>query len=367
MLLKPAKNEMAFAKVGLMGFAGSGKSFTAMLIAIGLWLFIKSKKPIAFLDTETGSDFLIERCRKAGIELLVAKSRTFADLMTFCHEAEGQCDIAIVDSISHIWNELQQSYMDRINEDRVKKKRDKITRLEFQHWQPIKREWGRFTDIFLTSKIHFIVCGRSGFEYDYQENEDGKKELFKSGTKMKAEGEMSYEPSLLIEMERVDVNPAYTSGKSRKGGSGKRTVANVAYVRKDRFDVMDGQTFENPTFETFLPHFKLLNLGGEHRVSEVEKKSTELFDGEGQDQYTRDKKAREITLEKIQNLLLIHHPGQSQEEKKKKLLLLKEFFRVDAWGELDKMDPRDLDTMYQDLKAHLEPRGNTRQPGEDAA
>jgi hypothetical protein len=355
-ILKPAKNEMAFAKVGLMGFAGSGKSYTAALIAIGLHKLIGSKKPISYLDTETGSDFLLGKFNGAKIDLLVSKSRTFADLMEFCKETAQACEIGIIDSISHIWNELQESYIDRINQDRVRKNREKITRLEFQHWQPIKREWGKFTDVFLTSKLHLIVCGRAGYEYDFAENEDGKKELQKTGTKMKAESEMSYEPSLLVEMERIDINPAFGSGRSRKGDRGARTVMNRAFIKKDRFDVLDGQTFDNPTFETFLPHFCLLNLGGDHRAIESQTKSSGLFDGEGNDQYQRDRKNRDILLEKIQNILLIHHSGQTQEEKKTRLLLVRKFFNVEAWGELERMDPAYLNDCYKELKEHLEPQ-----------
>jgi len=33
-------------------------------------------------------------------------------------------------------------------------------------------------------------------------------------------------------------------------------------VLKDRSTLLDGKTFRNPTFETFLPHIQLLNLGG---------------------------------------------------------------------------------------------------------
>ena len=50
-LLKKAKPEMAYLKAGIYGEAGSGKTFTSTLIAIGLHGHIKSDKPVAFLDT----------------------------------------------------------------------------------------------------------------------------------------------------------------------------------------------------------------------------------------------------------------------------------------------------------------------------
>jgi hypothetical protein len=41
------------------------------------------------------------------------------------------------------------------------------------------------------------------FEYDYDFNPDGTKDLIKTGTKLKAEGEFAFEPHLVVEMERV--------------------------------------------------------------------------------------------------------------------------------------------------------------------
>ena len=68
---------------------------------------------------------------------------------------------------------------------------------------------------------------------------------------MAAEKETGYEPSLLIEMEKVfnEVRGKYVRR---------------ATVIKDRFSQIDSKQFENPKFESFLPHIKMLNLGGEH-------------------------------------------------------------------------------------------------------
>ena len=149
-ILREATNEMAYAKVGVMGFAGSGKTRTATEMAIGLHKMIGSSKPVAFLDTETGSDFVLPLYKKAGVKLLVAKAKTFPALMEFMQEAQTAADIAIIDSITHIWKEIQQSYLDKINEDRKKKNLRKIYKLEFQHWNAIKPQWGKFTDLFLS-------------------------------------------------------------------------------------------------------------------------------------------------------------------------------------------------------------------------
>ena len=72
-MLRKAENKMAYAKVGIYGGAGSGKTRTATEIAIGLHKAIGSKKPIAAFDTEPAFGFVLPLFESAGIELLVAE------------------------------------------------------------------------------------------------------------------------------------------------------------------------------------------------------------------------------------------------------------------------------------------------------
>lgn len=355
-LLRKAENEMAFAKVGIMGFAGAGKTYTASLICIGLHKHIGSTKPVAFLDTETGSDFAVSLFRKAGVELLVAKTKSFPDLMTFMAEARESSDIAIIDSVSHIWAELQAGYLAKINEGRKQKNYSTITRLEFQHWGPIKAEWARFTSAFLTAPMHTIICGRAGYEYDYQQDDpEAKKELIKVGTKMKAEGEFAYEPSLLIEMEKVQSNPEVGLGsKRKKQAGGIRSVLNRAFIIKDRADLLDGQYIENPTFESFKPHFDFLNIGGVHRPTDTGASSSDLFDAQGQDDWTREKKAREKWMEEIQGLLTSKYPGQSADEKKQKVDLVYQFLGTRSWTAVEQMKYEAIKEGYEKMRKFLE-------------
>jgi hypothetical protein len=71
----------------------------------------------------------------------------------------------LIDSITHFWIELTESYM------RMKKR----SRLQFEDWAYLKTEWRRFTDLFVNSNLHIIVCGRAGFEYDYSTDEESGK------------------------------------------------------------------------------------------------------------------------------------------------------------------------------------------------
>ena len=133
MLFQPATNQAAYLKPGLFGFEGSGKTFTASLLGIGLHHHIKSQKPVAFFDTETGSDYVKPLFDKAKVPLVVYKSRALAQLGEATQEAEGAADIMILDSLTHVYNEVMGAY--------VKKKNDGTNYVRMPDWQPIKEAW----------------------------------------------------------------------------------------------------------------------------------------------------------------------------------------------------------------------------------
>jgi len=329
-LLQKAKPEMAFLKLGIYGEAGSGKTHTSSKVAIGLHKHIKDEKPIAFADTETGSDFVMPIFKKAKVELLVAKTRAFADLLTVVDEAEKNCSILIIDSITHFWNELLDSYQ----------KKHQISRITLRHWIPLKQMWREFTDQFINSKLHIIMAGRSAYIWDDVEDEEGVKELKKTGTKMRAETEMGYEPSLLVEMETVRTS-------ARAGAN----WIHRAWVIKDRFDVIDGKYFDNPGFESFLPHIESLNLGGKHRAIDQGRNSQEIFknDNKGEAKFRKMK----ILTEKVQNAIYRAYPGQVKEDKIGRLDLLKKAFDTDSWTAISSLRSEDLEVGLAILESEI--------------
>lgn len=364
-MLKKAENRMAYGKVGLYGDAGSGKTVTAALLAIGIHRYAKLTKPVAMFDTEPGASFIKPLFDAAGIQFLVYdESRALKDLLAFMDEAEQDCSIAIMDSITHTWRDVQVSFLRKINAGRKERSQKPIAKLEFHHWGPIKEEWGRYTNRFLHSKLHCIVCGRAGSIYEYQENDQGKKELITTGTKMATEKEMGYEPSLLIEMmKRHDVG----------------RIVNVAMVEKDRSMNYNGLEIPLPDktlkawrskpeempypFTRLVKHFETLNIGGEHFGSMQERDSTELFDHDGNDGWTAEQRQRAIWSEEVQGLLLKHLPGQTANEKKQKADLIEQFFNTRSWTKVESTQSDKLRVGYEALKAFMEAKP---EPGQSA-
>ncbi len=352
-LFKKAETTSAYLKAGLMGFAGSGKTYTATEIAIGLVKLMKAKnlpgadKPVFFIDTETGSDWQQPRFEAESIELQVLKSKSFADLAQAMKEAEGNASVLIIDSITAFWLEFTETYQ------RVKNRK---RGLEFQDWAYLKKEWrAKFTEPFVNSPLHVILCGRAGFEYEHYTDESGKKQIEKSGVKMKAEGELGFEPSLLVFMEREqDLD--------------KNKVMHVAHVYKDRrtdAKSLDGKSFKNPKFKDFLPHIEFLNLGGQQLGIDTTRSSAAIIETqEGRDQNSLQRK---IVIDEIESLLVSHYPSTGAADKKAKVDLIRKHFNA-AWTEIELIMPLfDLRAGYDALHRELEqsPSRYAQSPFED--
>ena len=175
-LFQSAESTTAFLKMGIMGKQGAGKSYTAAKVAVGLVNLLKEKqidyanKPVAFFDTETGSDWLIPMFKTAGIPLVVAKKKSFADLLAATKWAEQNASLFIIDSITHPWRELLESYM----------KTKQRSFLQIDDWGYLKGShgWQQFTDLYVNTKLHIIMCGRAGDDTEQYTDENGKRPVY---------------------------------------------------------------------------------------------------------------------------------------------------------------------------------------------
>lgn len=331
MALKKLENTMPFAKIGIQGFAGDGKSYTAALIAIGIHKVIKSDKPIAVFDTEEAFKALRQVFKDEGISVLIDNdNRSLAALNSVILECEkGAADILIIDSITHVYEEFLEAY-------RNSKYKNKHL-LEFQDWAIIKPKWKKeFSNRFVRSKLHIIFTGRSGFVYENEINEEtGKREIFKSGTKMKAENETAFEPDLLIDMQKMKVEKSVNN----------RSLKRVATVIKDRTTIIDGKEFENPTFEDFKPCIIALLDGKVTEVNPVliSDKFEELEDTSSLVKYRREK-----ALSNISGIFNYMKLGTSAEDKKFKAWMINKLFH----------EKYDLDVLSSERPEELESASN---------
>lgn len=316
-MFKKLENNRPFLKLALEGFAGDGKTFTASQIAIGVHKLIKSSKPIALFDTEKAFKALKWKFDEAGIETVVNDEERSLEALNqaikWCEE--GNADILIIDSITHVWEQFLQAYLNRPDKNGRPVKRN---RLEFQDWGVLKPTWKeKFSTPFVLAKCHIIFSGRAGYEYTDERNEDtGKREIFKSGIKMKAETETAFEPDILVLMEKkMDLL------------ADKKEVYREATVIKDRTTQIDGKVFKNPAFNDFYPAIKVLLDG---TLKEVHGANIPDTFEEFENKFSEIGKDRDILLAEIEGCFSLMGLGTGAADKQVKSWTLNQVYGVNS-------------------------------------
>jgi hypothetical protein len=224
---KPQAQKAAL-KMAMYGPAGSGKTFTALLVAEGL--AHQTGKRIAYVDTEYGTAFYGQAVAERGVhpeafdfDVLYTKSITQAlDAVRGLDQATH--GVLVIDSISHLWDAAIAAYTG---------KKTKVGGVPLHAWANIKRPYKEMMHLLLASPMHVLICGRQGNDFA----EDGDTgEMKNLGFKMRAEGETAYEPDVLLRLE------AHKPGK-------KGTLVPTAVVEKDRTGVLAGKTIAWPGFD----------------------------------------------------------------------------------------------------------------------
>jgi hypothetical protein len=236
---RKAKTEQAALKLGMYGLAGSGKTFTALLMAEGLAKI--SGKRIAYIDTERGTDFYCipvkdRSFHPEAFDFDALYTRSITEVLTEVKKLDpAKYAVVIVDSITHLWEAVRNAYAGKLT---------KAGTIPFHAWGGIKRPYKELINFLLNSPIHVIICGRQGNEFA---EDPETEELKRIGVKMKAEGETPYEPHILIQMEAVK-NPK------------DKQATITAYAEKDRSGVLAGKVIAWPNFDNMikplLPYLK---------------------------------------------------------------------------------------------------------------
>jgi len=344
-LFKPARENIASTfKAGVFGEAGSGKTYTMTSFAIGFLKDLKERdperaaKPIYFIDTENGSDFVLPRFEMEGFpDVRTLKTRAFTDLVPALQEAEKNGSILLIDSITHFWQELVEAYQ---------KKNNRRFGLNMQDWNVLKSTWSRFTTAYIASGCHVLMAGRAGFEYEFTVDEDsGKKEIEKSGVKMKAESGLAYEPNLMIYLQR----------QQEMDGKDVAKTWHTATVVKDRTSTIDGMIFKDPTYENIQPHVACLALGGFNNSVDTSRNSDVIIPKTtGKTDWQVDQEEKERILEEVVDVMQKHRPGQSAADKEGRAAMFEKHFGTRTFSRIQQMDLKTVRAARDALWLELE-------------
>jgi len=353
-IMKPAIQDNAFFKCACRGLSGSGKSWFALNVSIGLWDRLGRKNPIFYLDTENALSYILPHYEHLGIKVFELRSRSFRDLKQFWQEANEAKAITIIDSVTHLNDDMVNTYLD----DKNKK------RLAVWDWNPLKKDWRKnVLEHISNDPIHLIVCGRLSDIFKPVEI-DGSTVIAAVDSKMTAEKNTEYEPSLTVEMERYTLSNDEINERARaiKESKPVKDIVKAANYRltiiKDRTNTLSGMyEFEpqqnrwvepnNPIWTAIAPHIEALKLGGEYKGMDTTRTSAGMF-GKPDESWAEAERQKTILLEEIEAEMKSRF-GQSKDDKTAGIALLKDVFGTASWTAIQSMDLKVLQVAHDKI------------------
>jgi len=198
MQLRQSERKQAKIKMALQGSAGSGKTYSSLLLAKGLTNGDLSK--VAIIDTENGSADLYSHLGNYNVLTLPPPftPENYIKAIDLC-EKSGM-EVIILDSISHCWDELLDFH-------------SKLAGNSFTNWAKVTPRQKSFVDKILQTNAHVIATMRTKQDYVLNQK-DGKFIPEKVGLKSVQRDGLDYEFTLVFD---VDIKHFAVSSKDRTG------------------------------------------------------------------------------------------------------------------------------------------------------
>lgn len=198
MEIRKSERKKAKIKLALQGSAGSGKTYSSLLLAKGLAEGNFNK--IAIIDTENKSADLYAHLGDYNVLSLTPPFTPdkYVKAIEVCEKAN--IEVIIIDSISHCWEYLLDYH-------------SKMSGNSFTNWAKIKPLERVFLNKILQSPSHIIATMRTKQDYVLQQK-DGKYIPEKVGLKSISRDGTDYEFTLVFD---IDIKHFASSSKDRTG------------------------------------------------------------------------------------------------------------------------------------------------------
>jgi hypothetical protein len=198
MQLRQSERKRAKIKMALQGSAGSGKTYSSLLLAQGLTNGDFTK--IAIIDTENGSADLYAHLGQYNVLTLTPPFTpdNYIKAIDVCERAG--IEAIIIDSISHCWDFLLDYHAS-------------LAGNSFTNWAKITPLQKAFTDKILQCDAHVIATMRTKQDYVLNQK-DGKYIPEKVGLKAVQKDGLDYEFTVVFD---IDIKHFAVSSKDRTG------------------------------------------------------------------------------------------------------------------------------------------------------
>lgn len=198
MQLRQSERRKAKIKMALQGSAGSGKTYSSLLLAKGLTNGNLSK--VAIIDTENGSADLYANLGNYNVLSLTPPftPENYIKAIEVCENAG--MEVIILDSISQSWEELLDYH-------------SSLAGNSFTNWAKVTPRQNAFIDKILQCNAHVIATMRTKQDYVLNQK-DGKFIPEKVGLKAVQRNDLDYEFTIVFD---VDIKHFAVSSKDRTG------------------------------------------------------------------------------------------------------------------------------------------------------
>lgn len=245
MNFEKAKKKKAKLRLGIAGPAGSGKSYSALLVARGL---TNSWDKIAVIDTENNSADLYADLGEYSVLTLSAPYKPEKYVQAIEEAEKEGFEVIIIDSLSHAWAG-EGGLLDIHG-----KLTDSGKANSFSAWRTVTPMHNALVEAILSCKCHVICNLRSKTDYIQQSNEKGKTEVKRIGMAPVFREGFEYEMTVFLELSHD----------------------HYASVTKDRTALLDGQLFK-PTVEIGEKLLAWLEKGAELDNSPIIQPQEEVY------------------------------------------------------------------------------------------
>lgn len=187
-MFRKAIKKKAKLRLGVVGPAGSGKSFSSLLIAKGLG------GKIAVIDTENGSADLYAGLCDFDVCPIHAPYTVAKYLEAIKEAEEAGYNTIIIDSLSHAW----------AGDGGLLDQQGKIAdsgKNSFTAWRNITPQHNKLIEAMLNSNCHIIATMRAKTDYVMQENDRGKQTPVKVGLAPVQREGMDYEFTVVFDID----------------------------------------------------------------------------------------------------------------------------------------------------------------------
>jgi len=213
-------NDPLTLAIGLSGGSGTGKTYTALLMAVGIAERVtgKADAPIGYVDTENRRALHYKAAFPQMVHYDMKAVDDDGNMVGFGPERwiqvidaaeEAKLPVVILDSFSHAWEgvggvlDLQAQVLDRLTggDDSKKNQRSQLA------WAEVKPRYRRLIDRIVRAKCNIIICTRAKPVMQEKSAKTGWKETNARATKTRradvpwdpaSDGDLMFEMTTMI-------------------------------------------------------------------------------------------------------------------------------------------------------------------------